>query len=87
MHVYRIESGETDWVVALNLEDAKKVWCEHYDFTPIDKEEIGEVLELEDKEQLKIYLDEPYQDPSPYLDQPCYRWAQEGKGLIASTCY
>lgn len=54
--------------------------------TPEDRSGV-EITELPDDSELSIYLDYPFEDPSPKTTKTCREWADETEGEIATTLY
>jgi len=88
LHVYRLDSSETEWVVASSPFDAMKVVAECWgtDMCYVEDEDY-DIIRLHDNAWLKLYKEEPFKDPSPYERMRCKEWAKQGRGFLGSTCY
>lgn len=88
LHVYKIEGGETHWVVASSPRDAIKRFATDYGYTTIalyrkDCPDVT-VSRLLDEEELTISMEDEKGDYED-LTQTCAEWTKNGKGIIATT--
>ncbi len=87
-HVFKINDGEKHWIIARNQYDAILVLASVYDMPEseiIDNLE-EDIKQLPDDELLKVYQEEPFEDPSEYIETTCAEWVKGGGDIVASTC-
>lgn len=92
LKVYEFESGgESDWVIAMNQEDARNYYA-----TVIDDIEEYDITELENWHEhvVRVETDEMQSDGTYWQDQTMLQLAKENyingydqPEIIASTCY
>ena len=89
LNVYQIDSGETEWVVALSKSDALLVLAEFYGYSNAYERDYyqNDIVKMHDNRQLKLYNDHPFEDPTPFEAMPCRDWAKRGRQFLGSTCY
>lgn len=85
--VYEIDDGEQHWISAESEEEAVEVNATLYGYTPEQYRAEFEpvVTMLPDNRVLRVYTDEPFRDPSPYVERTASEWAICEKGLIGTT--
>jgi len=93
MHVFKFEGGETEWVVAADLDDAWAVYCETMGGvrSDYDGDEL-EVTQLPEDEPLSMWehpsgeLAEIGEDGARTVERPASeRAAKEGRGFLGQT--
>lgn len=86
-HIFKIDSGETDWVSAESDIEALDILADLYGEHSGESYRItydATVEQMDDSAELTVTEDDPEQTKTT---KTCRQWADEMTGLVASTCY
>jgi hypothetical protein len=90
-HIYLFDDGERHWVSAESEDHAITLMAKSigYDSAAeyLKDEPDTRGVQLPDDQELAVFKDYPYRDPTPKTIKTCGEWAAEKPGVIASTCY
>ncbi|HNC58894.1 MAG TPA: hypothetical protein PLP33_25945 [Leptospiraceae bacterium] len=84
-HVFRIDDGEIFWYSAETREQAFALFSE--EFESDSNINSVRITQLPEDLEFSVFLDYPYDDPSPKETKTCREWAAEKEGLVATTLY
>jgi hypothetical protein len=83
-HLYLIEDGERHWVSGESPDDAVSEFLRVTECDPYELKD-AKVTQIPDDQLVKVYQDEPFRDPTPFIEKPAWQWAAERYGMVAST--
>jgi len=86
LHLWLVDDGEQHWFSANSEDNARQMYYDSYggeEWLPCEIEEIL-VERVDDEEMLSVRLDE---GSGPEVTKTAKEWADDGKGMVASTVY